>query len=135
MMRKISVFMLINNRYHLREGKCPLVCLPYTKWWLVWHWEEKIHLHLDKWSSEHHILNTVYALELSWENWSSYLFEPLPEEMQLYCNMWYSWKEKKMQWMGSLICNRFDAANTLQWAEWSTAMYWNFIYILNSCNN
>lgn len=95
MMRKISVFMLINNRYHLREGKCPLVCLPYTKWWLVWHWEEKIHLHLDKWSSEHHILNTVYALELSWENWSSYLFEPLPEEMQLYCNMWYSWKEKK----------------------------------------
>ena len=120
MMRKISVFMLINNRYHLREGKCPLVCLPYTKWWLVWHWEEKIHLHLDKWSSEHHILNTVYALELSWENWSSYLFEPLPEEMQLYCNMWYSWKEKKNAMNGqshlqSFWCSKYV---TMSWVRY-----------------
>lgn len=74
--------------------KCPPICLPCTKWRLVWHWEGKIHLHLDKWSSEHYILYTVYARGLSWENWSSYLFGQLPEEMQLCCNMWCSWKEK-----------------------------------------
>lgn len=73
---------------------CLLACLPYTKWRLVWHWKEKNHLHLDKWSSEHHIQETVYALGLSWANWSSYLFGQLPEEMQLCCNMRCSWKEK-----------------------------------------